>query len=59
MGKRIQKILDDERRKQPVEELERKWDKAQGRHSNAYWAAEWIDLAYARAAILSKKLHWR
>lgn len=49
MGKRIQKILDEERRKQPIAELERKWNKAKGRHSNAFWTTEWLDLARARA----------
>ena len=49
MGKRVQDILEKERRKQPVEELERKWNKAKGRHSNAYWCCEWLDLAHARA----------
>lgn len=49
MGKRIQEILREERRKQPIEELERKWEKAKGRHSNAFWCDEWLDLAYARA----------
>jgi hypothetical protein len=48
MGKRIQKILEDERRKQPIAELERKWNKAKGRHSNQFWTAEWLDLAAVR-----------
>ncbi len=52
MGKRIQKILEEERRKKPIEELERKWNKAKGRHSNRYWCAEWLDLAAARAKIM-------
>ena len=54
MGKRIQKILREERRKQPIEELERKWNKAKGRHSNQYWTAEWLDLAHARAREMYK-----
>lgn len=58
MGKRIMRILEEERRKQPIEELERKWNKAKGRHSNAYWCAEWLDLAHARAEIIYKKLNW-
>lgn len=49
MGKRIQKILQEERRSQHIAELERKWNKAKGRHSNAFWCAEWLDLAAARA----------
>ncbi len=57
MGKRIQKILEEERRKQPVVELERKWEKAKGRHSNQYWCAEWLDLAAARANEMYKKLN--
>jgi len=57
MGKRIQKILDDERRKQPIAELERKWNKAKGRHSNAYWCAEWLDLASAKGKELYRKFH--
>lgn len=42
---------------QPMEELERKWKKAKGRHSNRFWAAEWIDLAERRADILYEALH--
>ena len=45
MGKRIQKILEEERRKQPIEELQRKWNKAKGRHSNRYWCTELLDSA--------------
>ena len=57
MGKRIQKIIEKERRKQPIEELERKWNKAKGRHSNAYWCIEWLDLAAARAHIMWKAIN--
>lgn len=57
MGKRIQKILEEERRKQPIEELERKWNKAKGRHSNQYWTAECLDLAHAEGAILYRRLN--
>lgn len=57
MGKRIQKLLQDERRKQPIEELERKWMKARGRHSNAYWCLEWLDLAHARGEEMCRKLN--
>lgn len=59
MGKRIQKILDAERQKQPIKELERKWEKAKGRHSNHYWTQEWIDLSFARGKELAKKLGWQ
>ena len=58
MGERIQEILKEERRKQPIVELERKWSKARGRHSNAYWCIEWLDLSAARAHELWKKLNW-
>lgn len=37
------------RQSQPIAELERKWNKAQGRWSRRYWAQEWLDLAAARA----------
>ena len=57
MSKRIQKIIDEERQKQPIEELERKWNKAKGRHSNRYWCQEWIDLSKARANEMYKKFH--
>ena len=46
---RIQKILGDERSKQPISELRRKYDKAVGRHSRNYWIQEEIDLATAEA----------
>lgn len=58
MGKRIQKLLDLERQKQPIEELERKWNKAKGRHSNQFWCQEWIDLANARAKQIVSKMKW-
>ena len=57
MGKRIQKILDEERRKQPIAELERKWNKARGRHSRAFWTAEWLDLAKARGEKMYQRLN--
>ena len=44
-----QKIITEFRRNKPIAELERKWEKAKGRHSNRYWCAEWLDLAHARA----------
>lgn len=39
-------------------ELERKWQIAQGRWSNQYWAQEWIDLAKRRAQRLYDALKW-
>ena len=49
-----EKKLDEARQHQPLKELERKWNKAKGRHSNAFWTQEWIDLAMARGARLAK-----
>ena len=46
----------EKRSRQPIAELERKWMKARGRHSNSYWSAEWLDLASARGRILLQKL---
>jgi hypothetical protein len=40
------------RQAQSEEELERKWNKAQGRWTNRYWAQEWLDLAAHRATKL-------
>jgi len=57
MGKRIQKILDEYRRNKPISELERKWNKAKGRHSNRFWCTEWLDLAHARAKETFNKIH--
>lgn len=37
--------IDEHRRNKPVAELERKWLKAKGRHSNRFWCIEWLDLA--------------
>jgi len=39
------KIIEEKRRKQPISEIKRKWEKAKGRHSNQYWTAEWLDFA--------------
>jgi hypothetical protein len=39
----------EKRRQQPREELVRKWNKAQGRHSKHYWSQETIDLVYVDA----------
>jgi hypothetical protein len=44
---RLKKIR-EYRANQPIEELERKWNKAQGRHSNHFWCTEWIDLAMCK-----------
>lgn len=46
------------RRQQPIEELERKWEKAKGRWSNRYWAVEWLDLAEVRGRQLLAKMRW-
>lgn len=46
------------RQKQPIAELERKWNKAKGRWSNQFWAAEWLDLSSARAAELNRGIKW-
>ena len=35
--------------RQSDEELERKWAKAEGRHSNQFWTQEWLDVAKRRA----------
>jgi len=43
--------LDKYRQNKPLHELERKWLKAKGRHSNQFWCQEWLDLAYARAKL--------
>ena len=50
----IEKRIEKYRRSQSLEELERKWLKAKGRHSNAFWSAEWLDLAHKRAEKLWK-----
>ena len=49
MSEKGQMILDKYRQNKPLVELERKWNKAQGRHSNQFWCQEWLDLAHARA----------
>ena len=58
MQEREEKIA-EARSKQPLAELERKWEKARGRRSNAYWTAEWLDLARARGRVLYEKLRKR
>lgn len=55
MSDRSDKI-NEYRRKQPIEELERKWDKARGRHSNQFWCTEWLDLAHKLAEIMCEVL---
>jgi len=52
-------VLDAERQKQPIAELERKWEKAQGRHSNRYWCQEWLDLAKAMASEMYAGINWQ
>lgn len=47
------------RQRQPMAELERKWNKAKGRYTNKYWTAEWLDLAQAKANEMSKQLRFR
>ena len=42
---------------QPLAELERKWRKAQGRHSNQYYIQEFLDLCDARASEWVKKVN--
>lgn len=49
-------IIRESRRSQPIEELERKWNKAKGRHSRQFWCMEWIDLAHARAKVMWETL---
>lgn len=44
--------------KQSDEELEKKWQIAKGRHSNQYWAQEWLDVAHRRAERLYAALNW-
>ena len=56
MSEQGEKILDAIRQAQSIDELERKWNKVKGRHSNTFWEQEWIDLAMARAKRLSKLL---
>jgi len=41
--------IDQHRKNKPIEELERKWNKAKGRHSNRFWCLEWLDIADYRA----------
>lgn len=36
--------------RQSEAELERKWQKAKGRHSNHYWIQEWLDVIDRQAA---------
>ena len=51
-----EKRIEEYRQRQMITELERKWNKAKGRHSNAWWAAEWLDLAAARGREIANKL---
>ena len=52
-------LIQEKRRKQPIAELQRKWDKAKGRHSNHYWTVEWLDLCYAKAEELCNGINWQ
>jgi hypothetical protein len=45
--------------RQPAEELERKLDKAKGRHSNDRWCQEAMDVAAARAIEILRKLRFK
>lgn len=49
-----QKRIAEYRRNKPIAELERKYNKAKGRHSNQFWCVEWLDLAHARAREMSR-----
>jgi hypothetical protein len=49
-----EKRITEYRRNKPIAELERKWNKAKGRHSNHYWCAEWLDLAHARSREMAR-----
>ena len=42
------------RRNKPLDELERKWNKAKGRHSNHRWCAECLDLATAFGRVFAR-----
>ena len=55
MSKERQAKIATYRQRQPIAELERKWNKAKGRHSNRYWIAEWLDLAYAKGKALARR----
>jgi hypothetical protein len=48
-----QQRIDLLRQRQPLAELERKWNKVKdSRHARHYWTVEWLDLASARAEAL-------
>ena len=49
-----QERISEYRRRQPLEELERKWLKARGRWSNQYWSLEFIDLVSREADELKR-----
>lgn len=44
---------------QSDDELERKWVKAKGRHSNQFWAQELLDVARRRGARLAEAIKWQ
>ncbi len=54
MSEERQKKIDKFRQSQPIEELQRKYNKAKGRHSNAFWMAEELDIAFKRAEEMYK-----
>jgi hypothetical protein len=52
MSAERQKRIAEFRRGKPIAELERKWLKANGRHSKRYFTVEHLDLSHARARML-------
>lgn len=56
MDSDITKRIEEIRQSQPMEELERKWNKSKGRHSNQFYTQEGLDLADRRAKELSTRL---
>jgi len=57
MSKARQMIFEKARRNQPIEELQRKWDKARGRWSKNIWGAEWLDLAWKEGEKMALYFH--
>ena len=49
MSKKRQEKIDKFRRMKSVKELERKFNKAKGRHSKNYWCVEHLDYVFALA----------
>jgi hypothetical protein len=50
------KKIEHARQTQPLAELRRKWEKSRGRHSNARWSQEAVDLVYAEGRELMKNI---